>query len=227
MENKQTLWIFGDSFSTPFNNKSLGAWDTKYCNWKGYRPKHFGDIISNELGVDVKHFGIGGVDNDTIFETILKQTPNISKGDMIIIGWSKIHRFRLVDKRGKFKTIVPNFVHTALTWFDMISKSTIEEILVNRDHHLYKEELYTKIEFLNFLFKDMKLIQWTPFNDNGLKIFGFRNINTILNETNGELKDIHYSETGHIEVSKKFIDMFNDDTLRNDSNRLYFNLQLI
>ena len=221
MENKQTLWIFGDSFSTPFDNKIQGQWDTEYCNWKGYIPKHFGDIIGNELGVDVKHFGIGGIDNDTIFETVLKQVPNIRKGDMVIIGWSNVRRIRLVDSDGKFKTIVPNFIDDALKWFDNISKSTIEEIVVNRNHHLYKGELYTKIEFLNFFFKDMKLIQWTAFLWDGIRILGFKHINTILMETNGEIEDGHYSEIGHVEISKKFIDILNDDKLRNDSNRLY------
>jgi hypothetical protein len=225
MENKQTLWIFGDSFSTPFDNKILGQWDTEYCNWKGYIPKHFGDIMANELGVELRHCGMGGIDNDTIFEKIIKQASKINKGDMIIIGWSNVGRFRLVNNRdGKFKTIVPNFIDDSLKWFDNISKSTIEEIVVNRTHHLYKEELYTKIEFLNFFFKDMKLIQWTPFIWDGIKILGFKTINTILTETNGAIKDGHYSELGHIEVSKTFIDMLNDDKLRNDSNRLYTKL---
>jgi hypothetical protein len=215
------LWIFGDSFSTPFDNKIVGQWNTEYCNWKGYIPKHFGDIIGNELGVEVKHFGKGGIGNDTIFEVVLKQAPNISKGDIVIIGWSNIGRIRLVDRDGKFKTIVPNFIDDSLKWFDNISKSTIEEIVVNRTHHLYKEELYTKMEFLNFFFKDMKLIQWTPFIWDGIKILRFKTINTILNETNGELQDGHYSEQGHIEVSKKFINILNDDKLRNNSNRLY------
>ena len=221
MENKQTLWIFGDSFSTPFYNKIQGQWDTEYCNWKGYIPKHFGDIIGNELGVEVKHFGIGGVGNDTIFDVVLKQVPNIRKGDMVIIGWSNVLRFRLVARDGKFLTIIPNCIDKDFKSFDSVSKSTIEEILVNRSNNSYKKELYTKVEFLNFLFKDMKLIQWTPFIWDGIRILGFKNINTILIETNEELRDGHYSETGHVEISKKFIDMLNDDKLRNDSNRLY------
>jgi hypothetical protein len=224
MENKQTLWIFGDSFSTPFNDNTLGTWDGDYCKWKGYVPKYFGDIIAKELEVNIQHFGYGGSDNDTIFESIIKQAPKINKGDLVIIGWSSIGRFRLVNRENKFQTVIPSFIDKSLTWFDTISKSTIEEILVNRDHYLYKKELYTKLEFLNFLFNDMKLIQWTPFNYDGTKILGFKDINTIMIETNGELKDGHYSEIGHIEVSKKFITMFNDDKLRNDSNRLYMHL---
>jgi hypothetical protein len=224
MENKQTLWIFGDSFSTPFDNVSIGGWSKVYCDWKGYVPKHFGDIIGNELGVDVKHFGIGGAGNDSIFESVIKQVPKINKGDMVIIGWSNIGRFRLVGMDNKFKSVVPNFIDSSLKLFDTISKSTIEEILVNREHYLYKEELYTKVEFLNFLFKDMKLIQWTPFSYGDIKVLGYRNINTILNETNGELEDGHYSEIGHVEVSKKFIDILNDEKLRNNYNRLYMRL---
>jgi hypothetical protein len=218
MSNKK-LWVFGDSFSTPF--RAVDGWDKEYCNWKGYIPKYFGNIISNELGIEVSHCGESGVGNDTIFENVLKQVPNIRKGDIVIIGWSHVLRFRLVDKNGKFLTIIPNFVSGPLKAFDTISKSTIEEILVNRDHRLYKKELYTKIEFLNFLFKDMKLIQWTPFWYEDNKILGFKNINTILIETNGELRDGHYSETGHVELSNILIDILNDDTLRNSSNRLY------
>lgn len=44
MLNK-TLWIFGDSFSTPYDStKLMGKWRFDYCNWKGYIPKTFGEI---------------------------------------------------------------------------------------------------------------------------------------------------------------------------------------
>ena len=224
MENKQTLWIFGDSFSTPFNNKTLGTWDSEYCKWKGYVPKYFGTILSEELGLNVKHCGIGGVGNDTIFDVVLKQAPNICKGDIVIIGWSNIGRFRLASKENKFQTVIPNFIDTSLKMFDTISKSTLEEILVNRDNELYKKELYIKVEFLNFLFKDMQLIQWTPFNYDGTKIFGFKNVNSIIMETNRELQDGHYSEIGHRDISKEFITILNNDKLRNDNNKLYMHL---
>ena len=214
----KTLWIFGDSFSTPFEDKTLGSWDTNYCNWKGYVPKHFGDIIGNELGVEVKHFGIGGIDNDTIFERILKQVPKISKGDIVIIGWSTIHRFRLANSTKGFTTIIPNARFKQNIPF--ISKDTIEEILVNRSLLGYEYELYDRVKFLNWLFKDMILIQWTPFWDKNIKVWGESGFSTITNETNGLMKDAHYSELGHKQLANKFLEMIGDDTLRKTINSM-------
>jgi hypothetical protein len=212
----KTLWIFGDSFSTPFDNKTLGNWDTNYCNWKGYVPKHFGDIIANQLEVDVKHFGVGGIDNDTIFERILKQAPKISKGDIVIIGWSTIHRFRLADSTKGFITIIPN--DRLKQNIPFISKNTIEEILVNRSLLGYEYELYDRVKFLNWLFNDMILIHWTPFCDMGIKIWGDIGFSTITNETNGLIVDAHYSELGHKQLTNKFLEMISDDTLRKTIN---------
>jgi hypothetical protein len=214
----KTLWIFGDSFSTPFDNKTQGAWDTKYCNWKGYVPKHFGDIIANQLGVDIKHFGIGGIDNDTIFERILKQAPKISKEDIVIIGWSTIHRFRLANSTKGFTTIIPNARFKQNIPF--ISKDTIEEILVNRSLLGYEYELYDKVKFLNWLFNDMILIQWTPFSDTGIKIWSDSGFCTITNETDGLIVDAHYSELGHKQLTNKFLEMIGDDTLRKTINSM-------
>ena len=67
----------------------------------------------------------------------------------------------------------------------------------------------------------MKLIHWTPFTYNGIRIFGFRSVNTILMETNGELRDGHFSESGHTQLASKFIEMFNNDKLRIEANTLY------
>jgi hypothetical protein len=212
----KTVWIFGDSFSTPFHCKTLGAWDTNYCNWKGYVPEYFGDIITNELGVQSKHFGIGGVDNDTIFEMILKQAPNICKGDIVIIGWSSIHRFRLADSTKGFITI--RQIDELKKNIPFISKNTLEEILVNRSLFGYEYELYNRVKFLNWLFKDMILIQWTPFRHMGIKIWGDSEFSTITNETNGSIKDAHYSELGHKQLANMFLEMIGNDTLRKTIN---------
>ena len=82
MKNK--IWIFGDSFSTPFETHDLGPFATKYIKWKGYTPKTFGDILGEKLGLEVLHFAKGGADNDTIFESVYKNAPQIQK-DMVKI----------------------------------------------------------------------------------------------------------------------------------------------
>ena len=218
MLNKKKIWIFGDSYSTPYSNKEVGAWAKEYIKWKGYEPKTFGDILGDELEVEVMHFGIGGIDNDTLFESIYKSAPLIQKEDIVIIGWSSLIRFRLATLQNKFATIIPNFgIHNSLSF---ISKNTIEEILVNRTLWSYYKELYDRIEFLNWLFKDTKLIQWTPFYFNSIKIYGDASITTIHTETNEELKDYHYSEKGHRELANTFLEFINNDKLRNKINSL-------
>jgi hypothetical protein len=212
------LWIFGDSFSTPFDNKILGRWDTNYCNWKGYNPKYFGDIITNQLGVQSKHFGIGGADNDTIFEMILKQAPNIRKGDIVIIGWTSIHRFRLADSTKGFITI--RQIDELKKNIPFFHKNTIEEILINRSLSGYEYELYGRVKFLNWLFKDMILIQWTPFWDKNIKVWGVGGFSTITNETDGLIVDAHYSELGHKQLANKFLEMISDDALRKTINSI-------
>ena len=152
MLNK-TLWIFGDSFSTQFDNKTQGIWGKEYIEWKGYVPKTFGDIIGDELGLEIKHLAVGGCDNDTIFETILKHAPLIKNGDIIIIGWTAVNRFRLASINDKFKTVIPLFSMNIEKEYEYISKTTLEEIIVNRESEVYIEELYHKVEFINWLFK--------------------------------------------------------------------------
>lgn len=228
MENKKTLWIFGDSYSTRYNDKSVISWSHRYINWKGYAPKTFGDIIGEELDLNVNNLAHGGWDNDTIFETILKHAPNIRSGDYIIIGWSAIERFRLADKIGNFKTFIPNYVSKErIKSLEHISVSTIEEVFVNRNNRRYRLELYDRVEFLNWVFKDMKVINWTPFNYNDIKLFTFDNPYTIELETNGDVKDLHYSEEGNAFVATKFDELFKNDELRisyNNPSNKYRNL---
>lgn len=216
----QDIWIFGDSFSTPFENDS--PWSNEYTKWKGYSPKTFGDLIHKDTDSIVHHLGIDGCGNETIFEKVYQHAPLIKKGDTVIIGWSAIERFRLINSTGKFQTCIPNYINdSTVRVFDDISLSTLEEIMINRTNWGYCLELYDKIEFCNWLFNDMKLIQWTPFNYTDVKIYGFDTVHTIATETNNVIKDEHYSEIGHQFIANKFTELLNNDVLRLECNSLY------
>jgi hypothetical protein len=215
----QDIWIFGDSFSTPFEKT---PWAVEYIKWKGYTPKIFGDLIPKEDGGSIHHLGVDGCGNDTIFENVYKHAPLIKKGDVVIIGWSLVERFRLINSEGKFLTCNPNYINKpTVSRFNHISLSTLEEIIINRTNWGYYLELYDKIEFLNWLFSDMKLIQWTPFNYTDAKIYGFDTIDTIATETDNLIYNTHYSEYGHQFIASKFIELLNNDMLRLECNSLY------
>lgn len=208
------VWIFGDSFSAPLCKF--------YCEWKGYIPKTFGEIISEKYKTNIKNLSIAGSDNDSIFESIINNTPNIDKDDIVIIGWSSIIRFRLgsSDRNNRFVRVLPNWGNN---WNDIkqtgVSKDTIDEILVNRMGYGYVEEYKNRFKFINWLFKDMMLIQWSPFKrqHDVIKI----TCNTIKDETNGYLNDEHYSELGHQQMSEYFISLINDDKLRQYNNNVF------
>lgn len=217
------IWIFGDSYSAPFDNFEMGPWSKEYIKWKGYVPKTFGDNLANILNTEVRNFALGGSDNYTIFESVIKNAPEFKKDDIIIVGWSSIVRFRLVNDAGNLVFVLPNMDNSKL--ISDVSQTTMNEILVNRSKSLYFEEFKIRFNFLNWLLKDMKFIQWTPFVTNFLThkyVLGFvkENKTKINLETDGFVNDTHYSELGHIELTNDFIKLINDDNLRRKNNSI-------
>jgi len=102
-----TLWIFGDSYSEPFSKTHNLFWKTEYIKWKGYCPKYFADFIVNDMEYDIKNYAIGGADNYTILDSIIPFLDRIKSDDVIIIGWSDVIRFRVINKYGTFNSIRP------------------------------------------------------------------------------------------------------------------------
>ena len=215
---KIMIWIFGDSYSTSFNHLSTrDFWAKDYISWKGYVPKTFGEIISDELNMEVIYKSKNSFDNDSIFESIYENAHLIKKDDIIIIGWSSTVRCRLSNDSNQWINIIPNRKFSDYE-LSNISKQTLEDILINRTSPLYKDEFIKRRDFLNWLFKDMVLIHWTPFVDQFDFTLGYKNITTIKSETNGEINDGHYSETGHVLLSKNFMDLIKYDNIRKFGN---------
>jgi hypothetical protein len=217
------IWIFGDSYSAPFDSIGVGPWAEEYIKWKGYVPKTFGDNLADILNTEVRNFGVGGCDNYTIFESVIKNAPEFKKDDIIIIGWSSIIRFRLVNDFNKFDFVLPNINNSKM--ISDISETTMNEILVNRSNPTYFEEFKIRFDFLNWLLKDMKLIQWTAWEGNlqtNKYVIEFsKEDKTHVNlETNGVINDTHYSELGHIELTDDFMKLINDDDLRCKNNSI-------
>jgi hypothetical protein len=217
------VWIFGDSYSSPFDNFEMGPWSKEYINWKGYVPKTFGDNIADKLNTEVRNLALGGSDNDTIFELIIKNAPEFKKDDIVIVGWSDIVRFRLVNDFNKFDFVVPNKSNSEI--ISDVSETTINEILVNRTNPMYFEEFKIRFDFLNWLLKDITFIQWTAWGGhlqtNKYVIrFSKENKTSVNLETNGIINDTHYSELGHIELTDDFMKLINDDDLRYKNNSI-------
>jgi hypothetical protein len=224
------IWVFGDSFSTPFDSLKLGDWSKEYIKWKGYVPKTFGTNLSDRLNMNVNNFAIGGMDNYTIFDNIIINAPNFKKGDIIIVGWSDIIRFRLAGQENKLKFILPNVDNSKL--IKGLTQDTINQILVNRTNPWYFEEFIIKFNFLNWLLKDYIFIQWSPFLFNlfteiyKLPFVKFVTKN-VYQETNGKINDTHLSELGHLEITEHFMLLINNEDSRKENNKIISNKKIL
>lgn len=197
------IWIFGDSFSCTLDNPN--TWATDYVKWKGYIPKTFGQIIGDHYGIGVKTMAESGLDNDTIYEIICESAPHINSDDIILIGWSNILRFRL-SINNKWQSIL---------WYDLdsnfgVDRRTILDIITNRESKVYEDEFLKRKNFLNWLFKNNKIIHWTPFSQQFHLMNGFEPIETVYKETNGLIDDKHYSEFGHKVLADRIITILDD-----------------
>lgn len=206
------IWTFGDSFTESFSDNNAD-WVSKYTDWKGYVPKVYGEVIAEEMGLELVNMGKGGSDNYSILQSICDSVRAIDKDDIILIGWSTTTRFRLVSKYGFWKPIIPNFDKN-LRNLENISKDTIDEVLVNRTHNLYIDEVRSWIKLLDYTFSNNTLIHWSPLEYGAAKNH-FKHLETIRTETNGVIDDGHYSESGHKELGKILMDMIYNNKKRN------------
>jgi hypothetical protein len=213
-----TVWTFGDSLTERFNPKY--EWSNKYINWKGYQPKVYGNFVSELLNYDLQNLGKAGCDNYTILQTFCNTYPLIKDGDVVIIGWTFVGRFRCVSDTGDWVTLNPNYTNY-LDNLNFISKNTIDEIFVNRTNYNYIEEVNSWISFINSACVNKKIIHWdTVKGDGELNTHHFFEMEKIAAETNGEINDLHFSENGHQQIGLKLLDIiFNKDGITN-TNKL-------
>jgi hypothetical protein len=205
---KRTIWTFGDSFTESFSDNKVD-WVKSYCDWKGYIPKVYGEVISDKMDLGLMNLGKGGSDNYSIFQSVCNSVNNIQPNDIIIIGWSSLFRFRLANVSNAWKVVLPAFPKNLVN-LESISQTTIDEILANRTNGVYMEEVNSWMKLLNFTFSNNTIIHWTPFLGGPSPNY-FRNLTTIRRETNGDIDDGHYSEVGHIELANELMDMISQN----------------
>jgi len=205
-----TVWTFGDSYTASYNPKYI--WSNKYINWKGYQPKVHADFIGEFLNMDVKNVAVGGIDNYTIFESFCKNVKQIKENDILVFGWSGLHRFRLPNKNREWFTVLINTLSEEEIKLENIdySYNTIKEIILNRDHELYVDEVNWWIYMIEHVMKPRRCVFWSPFKPTGkLKVLNFGEIETIKTETNGLINDTHYSENGQKKLAELIIQNLN------------------
>jgi hypothetical protein len=210
------IWTFGDSFTASFKPEppitKIVDWRNEYCEFKGYIPEVYGEVISRILDIPLMNMGLGGSDNYTILDTIIDSCDIIKEDDIIIVGWSSVLRYRLVNRNGIFRTLIPNSSKTNQVEFFDVKQSTIDDLLVNRSHVNYIKELNKFINLVNHLFPKTKIIQWSPFyswaNNEGVNVQKINiDIMGINRETKNTVSDGHFSEQTHKDLAHKMIEI--------------------
>ena len=214
------LWIFGDSFSDRFSGYDVvkyhdSDYRVRYHKWKGYSPLSYGEVISKELGCDIEILSSAGSSNTEIFHTFISKMDEITEGDLVIVNWTYLNRFRIANDNNEFDKVMiqagcksPN---------SLINIKSLEEIGVNRNSHTiyYKEvsdyskvikkicnnKIYTFIwTFMNHSEKMDKYIK--EFYD---EVKSINNLETITQETLGIIVDGHYSEYAHQQLADEIL----------------------
>lgn len=224
------LWIFGDNNSAVFGKTK----ERRFKYYKEYRggtfPKSWSELLSKELGLELKNMAVLGQSNYDIFDMFCKCIEQIKKDDIVIIGWGYVQRFRLVDETtNSFVTIRTNqFKEDDINkpaLLNGIDLNTINVLLNNRANSEWINEVSNWENIINLLSKliGFKLVYWTF--DTSLNKSHYISTNDFRNdlikrgaeditwETNGKLIDDNFGEKGHIVQFNYFLNYINDSIL--------------
>jgi hypothetical protein len=221
-----SLWVFGDNASAIFGKTK----ERRFKYYKEYRngnfPKTWSELLSKELGLILRNMAIGGVSNYDIFDMFCKCAEQIKKDDLVIIGWSYVQSFRLVDentngfisvRNNQFKEYQVNIPKM----LNGIDKHTIDSILNNRKNTDWKNEIYNWESIINLLAKliGFKLVYWTFDTDLNKSYYistnDFRErlisngAEDFTMETNELLVDDNFGEKGHLVQFEYFLNNIN------------------
>jgi len=232
----RTLWTFGCSFTAEWYPVGYEHLPSTYDEYKKFRggtlPNIWSTILAKKLNSDIKNCGIGGASNYNILKQFINVIDNISEGDILIFGWTQLLRFSVVnEKEHRINEMLPKQSYNVDVG---LSKTTIDEILVNRSHPLWAEEVQNWIKFINDYcrLKNVEVFHWNSDNlifDMDSKFINNKNyilppkekhfkmcslINyisyslgshlTIKQETENAVNDLHLGEHGHL----KLVDYF-------------------
>lgn len=207
----KNLWIFGDSFSVPFIKVKN---EHPYVPYKGYIPKIFSEIISENFNCNLYDCSHGGSSNYDIFHSFIKEIDNINDNDLLIFGWTQTIRFRIASKRNDFYDVIIAVVEQMKDLVDVPSKSLFDITLNRSNNSIYYDELCDFIQIIKKSKPNCKILNWTwvepSFNDtyenNFYKLLiPYKKYQTVKDETKGNINDFHYGELGHLELSQDLL----------------------
>ncbi len=225
------LFLFGCSYTAEYEEEH-----GPYKEYKKFRggnfPPTWGQLLSQKLNLELVNYATGGIGNDEIFQRVCKHSGEFKNGDVVIIGWTYMHRFRFTHPQHlDWLRLSTHFTNP-----ELISEETNTDISISRTHPVYLEQLYDFENMIESLSKStgFKLYFWSSdfkiiytdskrktqkkyiasdYIQNGETIFNEvfrRNGERLLEETNGVVNDLHFGETAHKILSELFHEHINN-----------------
>lgn len=183
-------WFFGDSF-TRGDNCYKG--DSYYELTYKEGCKRWTEIVSEYLGCSEENHAWGGNSNTHILYQLISESSNLQSGDYVFVGDTRACRvpyFEDGEVRNIINDTLLNYkrgkVHTILEY--------ISDVIIPDEIHY--ETYYEKqfIEVLNLLkIKGVNTFFWKHTD----YWFPLNKIHTIAQDTNGKIRDGHYSWKAH------------------------------
>ncbi len=216
-----TVWAFGDSMTAPISG------DGPYTEWLGRESKDYCKFVAEEYSMLSENKGVAGSSCNQIFADFLKYQKEIQSGDILIIGWSPVMRYRLAKQRPD-KTMMWQQIWAA-GWHGgieeacvdgtCVTKEVAEHIILNRYEFsdFYSDEINDWGFFIKewAKLKGVKVVFWTWCDST---FGGKHNINVDIPirtrtdmsvESDGIVKDGHYGEVGHKELADEIVEYLN------------------
>ena len=234
------LWTFGCSFTAEYTYVSyLRDGDTdmsrenneiRYRDFKGYEIDVWPTIVAKELGLEKMNLGYPGFSNYRIFNRFAANSHRIEKDDVVIIEWSRMERFDIISKANERHDVIVSVIPSEALRHKEYTKEAMEEILVNRTHLSWCDEVYSYMKLIKEISKskEFELYFWSADNriinkeskefkhhykvlvpeadDDLTKYIRKYGAKSIKEETNYLLPDDeHYGEVGHMVMAKSFL----------------------
>jgi hypothetical protein len=225
------LWTFGCSYTAEYHPVSSMNGDKNnymlYRDWLGGKlPDTWPVRLGKMFNMEVENKGMGGSSNDHIFGAFCDSCEDISKGDIVVVGWTQLARFWVgtYDKRQEpaFMSVMPNMTTNVDVNSTHMTSETLDFLLVERTHPLYIQEIYDRENLMVELakYKGFELFFWSSDGEiiyNESKEFknkkrylcaestgGALNYlirkkgaKTVEMETKNQIPDVHFGEIGH------------------------------
>lgn len=187
---KNVCWFFGDSFT-----KGVGCHPGSEYYKSTYKEgyKIWTTIVSEHLNMEENNLGIGGNSNLRILQNIISNINSFKKGDWVIVGSTVPFRIPMFNEEGKIINAAYSLEVRYTRGNEVTLDYLVEEVLPKQTFYSdYFVDMFNNLLFylnkqeINTHFWDCR-DYWNPRN-----ILG-----SITTDTNGKIKDGHYSWDAH------------------------------